>query len=65
MLETILFALLWFVLGIVAAVIGCIAFIAWCERMGAYDDLDKMEAEEVRENAKDVLKFVHIIFPKK
>lgn len=62
MLETILFALLWFVLGVIATIVGFCAFIAWADRMGVYND---RSAKEAKEDAETVLKFVRTLFPKK
>lgn len=62
MLGTILFALLWFVLGVVAAFLGGVAFLAYCDHHGAYDNWTD---EEIREDANTVRNFVNNIFPKK
>lgn len=62
MLGTILFALLWFVLGVVATIVGFFAFIAWCDRRGAFNNWN---AEETRENAESIIKFARTLFSKK
>lgn len=62
MLETILFALLWFVLGVVATILGGLAFIAYCDHHGAYDDWTE---EKRKEDTDSVLSFVNTLFPKK
>lgn len=62
MLGTILFALLWFVLGVVATIVGFFAFIAWSDRRGAFNNWSDKEA---REDAETVLKFTRTLFPKK
>lgn len=62
MLGTILFALLWFVLGVVVTIVGFFAFIAWADRRGAFDNWN---IEEAREDAESIRKFARTLFSKK
>lgn len=62
LLGTILFALLWFVLGGIVTTLGFVAIIAYCDHSGLYDDMD---AEGLKENTNAVIDIANKLFPKK